>query len=85
MKTSPSEELETLLIHCFQGTRLENIPINRPVLWEESTEMALRLEVDSFEARNGWLILLNKQNLVVLYYLYNEVKQSFSYEKITCK
>jgi hypothetical protein len=40
MKTSPNEELETLLVQWFQQMRSENIPINRPVLREKATKIA---------------------------------------------
>jgi hypothetical protein len=55
MKTLPNEELRTLLVQWFQQMRSENIPINGPVLREKATKIALRLNIENFEASNGWL------------------------------
>jgi hypothetical protein len=55
IKTSPNEELETLLVQWLQQMRSENIPINRPVLREKATKIALNLKIENFKASNGWL------------------------------
>jgi hypothetical protein len=40
MKTSPNEELKTLLVQWFQQMRSENIPVNGTMLQEKATKIA---------------------------------------------
>jgi hypothetical protein len=55
MKLKANNELEKILLEWFQQMRLDNVPINGPILREKANEIALRLNIDNFKASNRWL------------------------------
>jgi hypothetical protein len=58
------KNLETLLIQWFQQVKLENVPINGPVLWEKSNVLALTLKTDNSEDSNAWLDRFKKRHSI---------------------
>jgi hypothetical protein len=55
IKLGASKGLEKILLEWFQQICSENVPISRPILCQNATDIALCIKADSFKASNGWL------------------------------
>jgi hypothetical protein len=65
LKTSPLEELETIVSLWFKQACTANASIDGPHLKEKAPNEAARLRINSFRASNGWIKHFKKRlNLV---------------------
>ena len=65
LKTSPLEELETILSAWFKQAHNANTSISRPHLKEEALHVAAGLGIDSLQASDGWIDLFKKIHKLV--------------------
>jgi hypothetical protein len=65
LKTSPLEELETILLAWFKQTCTTNTSIDVPHLKEEVPHVAARPVIDGFQGSNSWIDHLKKRHNLV--------------------
>jgi len=65
LKTSPLEELETILAAWFKQACTANASISGPHLKEEALHVAAQLGINRFRASNGWIGSFKKRHYLV--------------------
>ena len=65
LKTSPLEELETILSAWFKQAHTTKASINGPHLKEKALHIAAHLGIDSFQASSGWIYRFKKRHNLV--------------------
>jgi Tc5 transposase DNA-binding domain/CENP-B N-terminal DNA-binding domain len=62
VRTCKSPELERAVNMFIQEARSQNVPLSGPIIQAKAKAYALALNVDNFEASNGWLTKFTARN-----------------------